>query len=285
MAQLVSCKYGKSRVKVLKVDRQTDCHIARDYNVQVLLEGVEFQQTYLTGDNSRVVATDTMKNTVYVLAHQHTFQSPEEFGAIIGKHFLAEYSWVEKVHVEIIENQWQRLLVNGKEHSHSFSRTSPEVRTAKILSTRQRIDVESGLRDLLVMKTTGSGFEGYHKDKFTTLPETKDRVFATSVTCHWTYNQGSPDYNKCWHGVKESVFKLFAETYSPSVQQTLHQIAQHALSAHSEIEEISLSLPNKHAFTFDLSNFGIKGNNTVFQPVEDPSGLIEGTVRRTKAKL
>jgi len=287
MATLSSHKYGKSRVKVLKVVRKTGgVHVVFDYNVQVLLEGAAFVETYITGDNASVVATDTIKNTVYILAHQNSFESPEEFGIIIGAHFLKEYSWVEKVGVDIVQNQWQRISVDGKDNQHSFTKISPEIRTAHVSSPRKgTVFVESGIKDLLVMKTTASGFEGFHKDKYTTLEETKDRVFATSVTCTWKYNTLSADYNASWNGVKHSILKIFAGTYSASVQQTLHQIAQDALQHHAAIEDVHLSLPNKHAFVFNLARFGIPVNNTVFQPIEDPSGLIEGTVRRNRAKL
>jgi len=285
MATLVDNRYGKARVRVLRVFRETaQKHNIFDFDCRVLLKG-DFSDTYLTGDNSKVVPTDTVKNTIYLLAQQETFKSLEEFGIILGKHFLANYSWVSGVEAVMKENVWRRVPIDGKDHDHSFQRDR-EVHNATVTSNRGKTPVVvSGIDDLLIMKTTQSGFEGYNKCKYTTLQQTSDRIFATVVTANWTYNTLNVDYTLAFDKFKESVFNIFALTYSKSVQETLYLMAKKALDVCPQIEQIHLSLPNKHAFGFDFTKLNVQNKNVVFQPVEEPSGLIEGTIKRANAKL
>jgi len=283
---LTTNRYGKSRVRLLKVDKEPGKHVLHDYQVQVLLEG-DFEETYITGDNSKVVPTDTIKNTVYIVAHNNKFSSPEEFGTQIGQHFLQSYSWVSRVHTKIVQNLWQRMEFDAP-HEHSFSKGSSEIRIITVISSRTKpVEIESGLKNLIILKTTGSGFVGYHKDKYTTLQETTDRIFSTAVTCKWKYSHvtHSTDFNKIWDGTRKIIFERFALEYSKSVQETLLKIGDTILRAFPDIEEVRLIMPNKHAFQFNLSPFGLSNNNTIFQPIRDPAGFIEGTVRRDKAKL
>ncbi|EAL64238.1 urate oxidase [Dictyostelium discoideum AX4] len=287
MATLIDNRYGKARVRVLRVFKgPNEYHKVFDFDCRVLLRGAEFSETYLTGDNSKVVATDTMKNTVYVIAQKEEFKSLEEYGILLGKHFLATYSWVNGVEVVMRENQWRRIKTsNGKEQAHSFQRDR-EIHSVTVTSSRDKSPVVvSGIDDLLIMKTTQSGFEGFHRDKYTSLKETKDRVFATVVTANWTYNTLSVDYSKVFEQFKLSVFDIFAQTYSRSVQETLFLIAKDVISKVPQVEQVHLSLPNKHAFGFDFSRLNIENNQTVFQPVEEPSGLIEGTIKRSHSRL
>ncbi|KAM9998476.1 hypothetical protein ACTFIY_008128 [Dictyostelium cf. discoideum] len=287
MATLIDNRYGKARVRVLRVFKgPNEYHKVFDFDCRVLLRGEEFSETYLTGDNSKVVATDTMKNTVYVIAQKEEFKSLEEYGILLGKHFLATYSWVNGVEVVMRENQWRRIKTsNGKEQAHSFQRDR-EIHSVTVTSSREKSPVVvSGIDDLLIMKTTQSGFEGFHRDRYTSLKETKDRIFATVVTANWTYNTLSVDYSKVFEQFKLSVFDIFAQTYSRSVQETLFLIAKDVISKVPQVEQVHLSLPNKHAFGFDFSRLNIENNQTVFQPVEEPSGLIEGTIKRSHSKL
>ncbi|KAF2077210.1 hypothetical protein CYY_001464 [Polysphondylium violaceum] len=291
MATLVDNRYGKARVRVLRVFRESEQkHNIFDFDCRVLLKG-DFSDTYLTGDNSKVVPTDTVKNTIYILAQQETFKSLEEFGIILGKHFIANYSWVSGVEAVMKENVWRRVPVTvgttntTKEHDHSFQRDR-EVHNCTVTSNRGKAPVVvSGIDDLLIMKTTQSGFEGYNKCKYTTLKETKDRVFATVVTANWTYNSLNVDYTLAFEKFKQSVYDIFALTYSKSVQETLYLMAKKAMELCPQIEQVHLSLPNKHAFGFDFARLNLENKNVVFQPVEEPSGLIEGTIKRTNAKL
>jgi len=288
VATLVSNRYGKTLVRVLKVDKNPGKHIVHDYSVQVLLEG-DFDTVYTTGDNTKVVPTDTVKNTCYYVADRTKFSCPEEYAIALGKHFLQTYSWVDRVNVDIVNFLWDRMTFDGKPHEHSFSKSSPEVRFSSVISDRKGgIKIESGIKDLIVMKTTASGFVGYNKDKYTTLQETTDRIFATSVYCKWKFStkvNASTDFNKAWETARSVICSIFANTYSKSVQETQMLTATEIIRRVPEIEEVSSSMPNKHSLTFNLEPLGLKNTNTIFQSIEEPSGLIESVVRRNNAKL
>eukprot|EP01132_Coremiostelium_polycephalum_P009185 gene9185-11259_t len=283
MATIIDNRYGKAKVRVLKVNRNTtDHHSIFDFDCCCLLKGEQFKETYLTGDNSKVVATDSIKNTVYILSQKEKFDSLEEFGIILGKHFISTYSHVQEVHVTLKENVWARIQgSDGKPQAHSFVRQR-EVHTVSVVTQRNKPPVvTSGIDDLLIMKTTQSGFENFLRDQYTTLKETKDRIFCTVVTAQWTYNStNNVNYSLALDVFRNAVFDIFSKTYSKSVQETLYIIAKTALEKFPQIEKVHLSLPNKHAFGFDFSRLNLENANNVFQPVEEPSGLIEGTISK-----
>jgi len=284
---LSSNQYGKGNVKVVKVIKDGKIHSLKELNVQVLLEGTTLEAAYLKGDNSVVVPTDTVKNTVYILAKTHSLRSIEEFGANICEHFLKMYPHISAVHVDIVEHLWARMNV-GKDrnpHQHSFQRASPEKRTVKVNGTRKSIEYESGLDDLLVLKTTGSGFENFHLCKHTTLKPTDDRILSTIILCKWKYNTKNVDFNATWDGIRQEILDVFAMEYSKAVQETIWLMGKRILEKYAHVEHVWFSLPNKHVFIYDLARFGLENNNEVFQPVSDPNGLIEGTISRQRAKL
>jgi len=286
MSALVANRYGKSRVRLLKVDKTPGEHLVHDYSVQVLLEG-DFEETYTTGINTKVVPTDTIKNTVYIVAHKNKFSAPEELGVHLGEHFIQSYSWVHRVHVKITVNLWERMRFDTP-HEHSFTQASPEIRTTTIIVSRNApLSIESGLKNLVILKTTGSGFVGYHKDKNTTLKETTDRIFSTSVTCKWKYTNPATTikFNNIWAIARKIILERFALEYSKSVQETLLKAGDAIIKASPELEEIQIVMPNKHAFEFNLTPFDLPNTNTIFQPISDPAGYIEGKVRRNAAKL
>jgi len=261
-------------------------HVVHDYSVQVVLQG-DFAETYTTGCNAKVVPTDTIKNTVYIVAHNNQFSAPEELGIHIGKYFLWTYSWVTRVNVKIAVNLWERMRFDSP-HEHCFTRSAPEIRTATVISGRNSpLSIESGLKNLILLKTTGSGFVGYHKDKNTTLKETTDRIFSTAVTCKWKYtNPGlSLQFNNIWVGAREMILERFALEYSKSVQETLLKTGDSIIKGSPEVDEVQIIMPNKHAFEVNLAPFGLPNTNTIFQPIRDPAGYIEGTVKRNRAKL
>eukprot|EP01112_Ceratiomyxa_fruticulosa_P002526 TRINITY_DN1265_c0_g1_i1.p1 TRINITY_DN1265_c0_g1~~TRINITY_DN1265_c0_g1_i1.p1 ORF type:complete len:308 (+),score=63.21 TRINITY_DN1265_c0_g1_i1:133-1056(+) len=301
---LTSHRYGKAKVRVLKAVKTPGKHEVYDINAKVLVSGNPIIPAYTTGDNSLVVPTDTIKNTCYILAEKHTFTSIEEFAIILGRHFIETYAHIEKVNVELVQNIWERIKVGGTvPHEHSFKKCLENRFTRlEVVRAPGGLKVESfksGVNDLLILKTTGSGFEKFHTDKYTTLKDTNDRIFATSVLAEWTFSPfvyssianktgDKFDYNEVFNKVVAANLDIFATEYSKSVQETLYNIGCRALDQNKILDTIHLSMPNKHAFGFDMSRFhslGVKNTNTVFQPVEEPSGLIEGTISRQKAKL
>ena len=266
-------RYGKSHVRVVKVNRRPGRHTLRDMTVDVMLEG-DFAGAYLEGDNRSLPATDTMRNTVYVLAKQHPIDSLESFGGALVDRFMSRAGVVTAT-VRIREHPWLRL----GDHEHAFQRGHGGTRVATVSVG----GVSAGVEDLLVLRTTGSGFVGFQRDEYTTLPETDDRIFATVVQATWDYARGSHDYEAVWSGIRDRLLASFADHYSPSVQFTLHQMGEAVLAAHVEVERIHLSLPNRHHLLFDLDRFGERNDNEVFEATTEPYGLIEGTVERASA--
>jgi urate oxidase len=278
--KLVSHQYGKARVRVLKVFRDGAHHELKELDVQVMLQG-DFESSYTAGDNSLVVATDTMKNTVNVLAKEKLAGENEPFGIILAEHFLTTYSQVNRVEVSLSEHCWDHLMIRETMHPHSFAEKGAARPTARIVSTREGNAVESGIEDLLILKSTQSGFVGYPKDKFTTLPEATDRIFATKLKAVWQFIKTPESYADTNQNILEAMLQPFAENYSPSVQTTLFQMGEAALKTAPEISRITLAMPNKHCLLINLSPFGLENNNEVFVPTDEPHGQIEATVERS----
>ena len=276
---LGASSYGKSYIRLVKVKREAERHELWDLKVDVALTG-DFEAAHARGDNTSLLATDTMRNTVYALAKDHLTGSVEEFGLALVDHFLRAGPTVEGARVGITQYPWGRIEVDGGGHPHSFVRGSGE-RTAGVTgdgSGGRR--VEAGIDDLLVMKTTESGWEGFLREEYTTLPETNDRILATVVTASWAYADGAGDYDRLWEGVRDKILATFTDHYSPSVQNTLYRIGRAVLEAFPEVEKIHLSFPNKHHIPYDLERFGIENDNEIFWATDEPYGLIEGTVER-----
>jgi urate oxidase len=247
--------------------------------VTVLLEG-SFDLSYTSEDNRAVVATDSMKNIVYALAKDHMQQEAEKFALILANHFLDRYSQVSKADVHIEESLWDRMQIDGEPHPHSFTGSSRMKPFARVSCTRDLTRVESGVQDLRILKSTASGFSGFHRDRFTTLPETTERVLATSLTARWLFTEDPASYGRVNPIIVQAMLKAFAQNYSPSVQRTLYQMGESALQAAPSISEIRLSMPNLHCLRVNLEPFGMENKNEIFVPTADPHGLIEATVSR-----
>jgi len=265
--------YGKSEVRVVKVMRTPGRHALRDLTVDVGLEG-DFAAAHTSGDNSALLATDTMRNVVYALARTHPIDSLESFGAALVEHFLQAGPTVTRVRIDIAEHPWQRL----GDHEHAFQRGHGGTRTATVIGDGTATTYEAGIDDLLVLKTTASGWEGFVRDDYTTLPETDERILATMVTARWAY-ASAPDEPE-WEAVRGTLLEAFGDHYSPSVQFTLNRMGEAVIERHPGVERIHLSLPNRHHLLFDLQRFGLDNPNLVFQATTEPYGLIEGTIER-----
>jgi urate oxidase len=279
-ATLAWNRYGKSRIRLVKVRRPSSTeapHDLIDLTLDVQLEGA-FEPVYTDGDNASCIATDTMKNTVYAFARRERIAHVEEFAMKLADYFVALPA-VSRVRLSAAEHPWERLSVEGRPHPHAFFRIGASTWTTVVTRDRHGAAVVSGLADLVLLKTTDSAFEGFPRDRYTTLPETPDRILATSMTATWTYRSVDVDF-----GVRERIRAALVETFaahdSRSVQHTLYAMAEAALAASTEISEITLTLPNRHHLLVDLSPFGLDNPNEVFVATEQPFGLIEATVRR-----
>ena len=270
-------RYGKSRVRLVKVRRQRDPHEIVDLTIDVQLEGA-FESVYTKGDNRLCLATDTMKNTVYAFARQDDVAHVEAFAERLAAHF-AEQAAVSRVRISAVEQPWTRLAVAGHPHPHAFIQPGGERWTAVVVRDAQGTQVTSGLADLVVLKTTDSGFSGFPRDKYTTLPDVDDRILATSVTASWRYRGGMRDFS-VRDRIRQALIETFAAHDSRSVQHTLYAMAQAALEVCADIIDITLSLPNRHHLLVDLKPFGLDNPNDVFVATDQPYGLIEATVRR-----
>jgi len=278
-ARLAANNYGKSRVRLFRVTRDGARHSVADLTVDVALEGA-FEAVHREGDNAAVLPTDTMRNTVYALAKEHPVTPVEAFGRTLVRHFLGATEHADRARVRIAAHGWERIAVEGAPHEHSFSRGPAERRMAYVSATREGERYQAGIEELEVLKTTRSAFEGYIKDRFTTLPETRDRIFATVVSARWTYEREPADFDAAFHAVRTAILTTFAGHDSRSVQQTLFAMGEAALAAAPEVGEIHLSLPNRHHLLYDLARFGMENANEVFVPTSEPFGLIEATIVR-----
>jgi urate oxidase len=264
--------YGKQAIRLVTVRRTPDRHELKDVTVAIRFQG-DFTAAYTDGDNRGVLPTDTMKNTVYALAAGHPFENIEDFGLLLTEHFLTNNPRVSKAQIDLTEHPWEPLGADGT----SFRQPGGERRTANVTRDREGITVLSGLDNLVVMKTAKSAFEGFPRDRYTTLPETSDRLLATAVRATWRYSR--MDTFGLWPQVRRVLLETFAEHDSRSVQHTLYAMGE-AVVRTLDVEEIHLTMPNRHHIPIDLRPFGMENRNEIFVATTDPYGLIEGTVRR-----
>ena len=268
-------QYGKAETHVVRVTKKGARHDIKDLNVSVALAG-DFADTHLTGDNSKVVPTDTQKNTVFAFAHDGVGEI-EDFAVRLARHFVSEFPSVHRARVSIEEVAWDRI------HDHAFVRAGTEKRLATVTCSTESTWVVGGVADLVILKSTGSEFHGYIKDRYTTLPETRDRIMATSLEARWRFCEAEVDWGKSFAEVRRLLLDTFASKQSLSLQQTLYEMGAAVLEARKEVAEVRLSMPNKHHFVVDLRPFGLENPNEVFYATDRPYGLIEGTVMRDDA--
>lgn len=271
-------RYGKARVRLVKVRRRRDPHELVDLTLDIQLEG-DFEPVYVDGDNRRCVATDTMKNTVYAFARRDDIVHVELFAEKLAVHFGDKPS-VTSVRISATEQPWQRIALNGRPQPHAFVHAGGEEWTTVVTRGAGGTDIVSGFRNLVVLKTTDSAFTDFPRDEYTTLAETTDRILATSVTASWRYRSGLRDFS-VRERIRQAMVETFAAHDSRSVQHTLHAMAEAALAACADITEITVSLPNRHHLLVDLKPFGLDNPNEVFVATDQPYGLIEATVKRS----
>lgn len=288
MAYLKENSYGKQRVRLTKVDKEGEEHTLHEYTVEVMLYG-SFEEVYTVGDNSPCVPTDTMKNTVYVVARNSTFGSPEEYAVLLADHFVSTYPQIKGTVISVTAPRWRRIKIDGKPHRHAYVKGNGH-RTVRVsLGNVPEEDgapftkpkVKSGLSGLEVFKSGGSAFSGFNQDQYTTLPETEDRILATTIDAGWLYTEEkSRDYDAVADSVETAILEVFATHQSPSLQATLYVMGESVLAAENDISEISFTMPNQHHIRFDLSPFGLENPNQIFYGTDSPYGIITGTVAR-----
>lgn len=280
--QLGPNQYGKAETRLVHVTRTGDHHEITDLNVSTSLSG-DLADTHLTGDNAKVLPTDTQKNTVFAFAKEHGVGEIEEFGLHLARHFVSSQEPIHRARIGVEQYFWDRIGVGDTPAPHSFQRSGVETRTATVTFDGERASVVSGLKDLVVLNTTDSEFWGYPRDRYTTLPETHDRILATAVNAQWRHATADCDWGKSYAEVRRHLVEAFAQTHSLSLQQTLYAMGERVLENRPEIAEVRLTLPNKHHFLVDLSPFGLDNDDEVYFAADRPYGLIEGSVLREDA--
>lgn len=279
-------QYGKAENRVVRIVRDTPRHEIRDLNVGTALRGA-FTDAYTVGDQGAVLPTDTQKQTCYAFAKTKGIASIEQYGLDLATHFVDTVEPVSGARIEIEEYAWQRVLVDGTEHDHTWVRRGQETRTADITvddsDGTRRTWVIGGFTDLVILKSTGSEFHGFPTDEYTVLEPTTDRVMATSLVAKWRFASLEVDWDTVYDDVKAIMVAQFATLQSKALQQTLFAMGSAVLEAHPEIVEIRLSAPNKHHFVYDLSPFGLDNPNEVFHADDRPYGLIQACVSRDDA--
>jgi urate oxidase len=281
MIALGENRYGKSRVRVMKVNRDGECHTVHEWNVEVWLKG-DFESCFVEGDNSRILPTDTMKNTVYFLARKSSAPTPEQFAIELVTYLLDNNPQVTEAGANIAAMPWTPLFAGGQKHNTAFMQMGHACDTVTVTYSRgHSVAVASGFKNLAILKTAKSGFTGYIKDKLTTLKETHDRLLGTLASGEWQYANTIVDYKAARFRIFDAVLNAFALHNSLSVQQTLYAMGKAALEAEPSISEIDLSMPNKHCNLVDLTPLGIDNPNQIFVPTDEPHGSIEARVRRT----
>jgi len=280
-------RYGKAESRVVRIYRDTPRHEIRDLNVSTALRG-RFEAAHLYGDQASVLPTDSQKQTVYAYAKTTAWDSIEQYALALARHFVDDIEPVDSARVEIEQFAWERVLVDGIEHDHTWVRRGPEVRTAAVtvegVGETRRTWVVGGIKDLTILKSTGSEFHGFLQDPYTVLEPTTDRVMATSLNAGWRFADLDVDWETAYSTVRKALVETFATLHSLALQQTLHAMGRAALEACPSLAEIRLSAPNKHHFAYDLARFGIENAGEVFHADDRPYGLIQATVLHDDAE-
>mmetsp|Transcript_33862 Transcript_33862/g.101982 ORF Transcript_33862/g.101982 Transcript_33862/m.101982 type:complete len:728 (-) Transcript_33862:124-2307(-) len=286
-------QHGKTKVRVLKVRREGGVHTISEYKVETTLYSPIYERCFTKGDNAELVATDTQKNTVYVVAKRTDARTPEDFGVALCEHLLKEYPMLTKAKADVESVQWDRAVIEATggggaaPHAHGFLRKEPEKQVATVTLERGGSPtVTSKIEGLVVLKTTQSGFKDFHRDRYTLLPDCDERCMATELSASWDYNAPVGDYAAARTGVRREICRGFfgpphAGVFSESLQETIYDAGCLALAAVPEVQSIEIDTPNLHYLPAKLLDaVGDKFEDDVFIPTSEPSGSINCVVAR-----
>ncbi|AZZ55380.1 factor-independent urate hydroxylase [Rathayibacter iranicus] len=284
-------QYGKAENRIVRIYRDSPRHEIHDVTVSTALRG-DFEAAHREGDQSAVLPTDTQKQTAYSFAKEKNLRSIEPYGLDLARHFVDGYEPIHGARIEIEQFAWERVLVGGQEHDHTWVRTGQETRIASVTvegrGDERHVWITGGFKDLTILKSTGSEFHGFLTDPYTILQPTNDRVMATSLVAKWRFalteeEIDAMDWEVVYVGVKALMVSRFATVHSLALQQTLFEMGKAVLEEFPQIVEIRLSAPNKHHFLYDLSPFGVENDNEVFHADDRPYGLIQASITRDDA--
>jgi urate oxidase len=277
--RLAENTYGSSRIHLLRVSKQEGRHDIREVGLSIRFEG-DFESAHTRGDNRKILPTDTMNNTVYALARQHSIEPSENFAMHLIEHFLTYNPQVARVAIDATERIWTRLPHGGKPHAAAFAAEGPEQRTCSLSGTRDGTSVRAGIKNLDVLKTMQSSFQAFKKDPYTTLQEDRDTILSTVICADWLYSEEDAQFGPLWHAVRKMLLETFAEHDSQSLQHTLYAMGEAILGNFENISEIHLSLHGKPFHLADLAPLGMDNPGTVFLPTREPFPSIEATLKK-----
>ena len=276
---LTASKYGKGRVRVMRLTRDGDHHTPRELSLTVLMKGA-FDAAWTGGDNKACVATDSVRNIVNVVAAKNLSLDNEAFAEAVAKTFLDRYPQIEEIQFEGKETRWLRRAIGGQPHGHVFTLDGNGTGYVKLVASRCGAVMQSGLRGFTFMKTTQSGWVDFVEDEYRTLADTSDRIAATAMDATWTWASAPIDYAATNARVLDILIEVFGTTYSHGVQDSMYRMGEAVLAAIPEITEITFAMPNKHYIPINLTPFGLENPGTVFLPTDEPHGQIDATIGR-----
>jgi urate oxidase len=277
--RLAENTYGSSRIRLLRVSKQQGRHDIRQIGLSIRFEG-DFDTAHTSGDNRKILPADTMNNTVYALARQHSIEPLENFGQHLIEHFLTYNPQVHRVVIDASENIWTRLPHGGKLHASAFASGGNEERICLLNGTRDSTQARAGIRNLAVLKTAKASFQDFKKDPYTTLQDDRDSILSTVIEAEWLYSEEDPEFGPLWHAVRKILLETFAEHESHSLQHTLYAMGDAILANFENISEIHLSLPSKQFYLADLAPLGMDNPGAVFLPRGEPQATIEATLKK-----
>ena len=264
-------------------------HQFSEWEVDTVLES-DMGHAYVTPSNKGMTATDTQKNTVYYVAKQmKSYCTPEEFAIALARHFVQQYPLVFRAKVTVKLAPWSRY---SGQHHHGFIQSGSEIRSARVIVSKGGIieSVVAGVTGLKVLKTTQSGYEGFLHDEYTLLPDTRERILATSMSSTWKYCSKKTDfetaeYDVMYKHVLDACLDRFfgpmsTGVYSPSVQYTLHEMGTKVIETVPLVSSIHFSLPNLHFIPCAPVNSPGGFEDDVYVGTQEPHGTIEAVITR-----
>jgi len=271
--------YGKGDVIVYRLRRDGKTAAGQSpvfgANIKMLVYGDAFWQTYTTGDNAGLIATDSMKNFIQREALNYTGPDLEDCCRFLGVKFLETYPQVEGVQVSSIEIPYSSLT----DDQVSFAPSGPERAIARIeLNRTGTVEVASGIRGFKLLRLGGSAFQGFVRDQYTTLPDVANRPLHMWLDLEWLYSAPSAGFSSgtITAAVRRLVHEVFCAFESGSIQQVIYQIGAKILAEIPAVAEIHLEANNR---TWDA--IGERGDEVgVYTEPRPPYGCLGLRLRR-----
>ena len=238
--------YGKGDVTAYRLNRDRDAEGARRVfgaNVRLLVYGDAFWSTYSRGDNTGLIATDSMKNFIQRETMNFEGDALEEYCRFLATKFLARYDQVEGLQVTASEVPFD---VAGADVA--FTPGGPERAQAVLEMNRHDIvDVASGITGFRLLRTGGSSFYGFVRDEYTTLPDLMNRPLHMWLDVQWQYVSATAAFSdgRVAREARRTVRDVFATFECRSIQQMIFTMGSQLLSRLPSLAEVRLEANNR----------------------------------------